>query len=70
MLAVKGALVGLLVAGSYLHDYVLGPGLARQIREGRPQSLRPLLTATGRANLGVTIVIPVLGVLLSEYLDR
>ena len=51
MLAVKGALVGLLVAGAYLHDYVLGPGLARQIREGRPQSLRPLLTAIGRANL-------------------
>jgi copper resistance protein D len=69
VLAIKGFLVGLLVAGSYLHDYVLGPGLARQIREGRPQSLRPLLTAIGRANLGVTIAIPVLGVLLSEFLD-
>ena len=51
MLAVKGLLVGLLVAGAYLHDYVLGPGLARQIRAGTPQSLRPLLTAIGRANL-------------------
>src|SRR5438552_18531518 len=27
VLAVKGALVGLLAAGAYLHDYVLGPGL-------------------------------------------
>ena len=68
LLAIKGALVGLLVAGAYLHDYVLGPGLAREIREGRPQSLRPLLTGIGRANLLITVAIPVLGVLLSEFL--
>jgi len=66
VLGVKGALVGLLVAGSYLHDYVLGPGLARQIRAGEPQSLRPLLTRIGRANLVITIALPVLGVVLSE----
>jgi uncharacterized membrane protein len=66
VLAVKGILVGLLVAGAYLHDYVLGPGLARQIREGRPQSLRPLLTQIGRGNLLVTLALPVLGVVLSE----
>jgi putative copper export protein len=70
VLAVKGALVGLLVAGAYLHDYVLGPGLAREIREGRPQSLRPLLTGIGRFNLVVTVAIPVLGVLLSEFLHH
>jgi putative copper export protein len=68
VLAVKGALVGLLVAGAYLHDYVLGPGLAREIREGRPQSLRPLLTGIGRFNLLVTVTIPILGVLLSGFL--
>ncbi|MBV8480603.1 MAG: hypothetical protein JOY72_09900 [Actinobacteria bacterium] len=66
VLAVKGALIGLVVAGSYLHDSVLGPGLARQIREGKPQSLRPLLTRIGRANLLITLVIPVLGVVLTE----
>lgn len=66
VLGVKGALAGLLVAGAYLHDYVLGPGLARQIRDGRPQSLRPLLTAIGRGNLLVTIALPVLGVVLAE----
>jgi uncharacterized membrane protein len=66
VLAVKGVLVGLLVAGAYLHDYVLGPGLARQIREGKPQSLRPLLTNIGRANLIITLSLPVLGVVLSE----
>jgi uncharacterized membrane protein len=69
VLAVKGALVGLLVAGAYLHDYVLGPGLARQIKEGQTQSLRPLLTTIGRANLLLTLAIPVLGALLSEFLQ-
>jgi uncharacterized membrane protein len=66
VLAVKGGLVGLLAAGSYLHDYVLGPGLARQIREGRPQSLRPLLTQIGRGNLLITLALPILGVVLSD----
>lgn len=70
VLAIKGALVGLVVAGSYLHDYVLGPGLARQIREGQPQSLRPLLVAIGRTNLLVTVAIPVLGGLLAEFAPR
>jgi putative copper export protein len=69
VLAVKGALVGLLVAGAYLHDFVLGPGLARQIREGKPQSWRPILVGIGRMNLLLTITIPVLGVVLSQLLD-
>ena len=69
VLAVKGALVGVLAAGAYLHDYVLGPGLARQIREGRPQTLRPLLTSIGRTNLLVTIALPILGVALSELVS-
>jgi putative copper export protein len=68
VLAVKGGLVGLLAAGAYLHDYVLGPGLARQIRAGEPQTLRPTLVAIGRLNLLITIALPVLGVLLSEFL--
>jgi uncharacterized membrane protein len=68
VLSVKGALVGLLAAGSYLHDFVLGPGLARQIRAGEPQSLRPLLVAIGRTNLLVTLALPVLGVVLSQLL--
>ena len=67
VLGIKGALVGLLIAGAYLHDYVLGPGLARQIREGRPHSLRPVLTTIGRANLLLTVAIPILGALLSEF---
>jgi copper resistance protein D len=69
VLAVKGALVGVLVAGAYLHDFVLGPGLARQMREGRPQSLRSLLVAIGRLNLLLTVAIPILGAVLVELLD-
>lgn len=69
VLAVKGLLVGLLAAGAYLHDFVLGPGLARQMREGRPQSLRPLLIAIGRGNLLLTVAIPILGAVLGELLD-
>lgn len=69
VLAVKGALVGILVAGSYLHDYVLGPGLARQIRAGEPQSLRPLLTRIGRGNLLITMALPILGVVLAELVS-
>jgi putative copper resistance protein D len=69
VLASKGLLIGLVVAGSYLHDYVLGPGLARQIREGKPQSLRPLLVGIGRANLLLTIAIPILGAVLVDLLD-
>jgi putative copper export protein len=69
VLAAKGLLVGLLAAGSYLHDFVLGPGLARQVREGQPPSLRPLLVAIGRANLLLTIAIPILGAVLGELLD-
>jgi uncharacterized membrane protein len=69
VLAAKGLLVGLLVAGAYLHDYVLGPGLARQVREGKPQALRPLLVGIGRTNLVLTIAIPILGAVLGELLD-
>jgi uncharacterized membrane protein len=69
VLAAKGLLVGLLVAGAYLHDYVLGPGLAQQVRDGKQQSLRPLLVGIGRTNLLVTIAIPILGAVLGELLD-
>jgi putative copper resistance protein D len=69
VLAAKGLLVGLLVAGAYLHDFVLGPGLARQVREGKPRSLRPLLVGIGRTNLVLTIAIPILGAVLGDLLD-
>jgi len=69
VLAAKSVLVALLLAGSYLHDFVLGPGLARQVRAGEPQSLRPLLVGIGRTNLLLTIALPILGAVLMQLLD-
>lgn len=66
VLGVKVGLVGLLVCGAYLHDFVLGPRLARQIREGRPQSGRRPLVLVGWLNLALTIVIPILGTVLAH----
>jgi uncharacterized membrane protein len=53
-----------LVALSALHDFVFGPRLAREVREGREPRTRPLLVAIGRAALAFTIVVPLLGVAL------
>jgi putative copper export protein len=61
---VKVALVAVLAAGAFVHDFVLGPGLARQIREGRPQSLRRPLVVVGWLNFSLTLIVPVLGTVL------
>jgi putative copper export protein len=55
-----------LVALAALHDFVLGPRLAREVREGREQRTRPLLVAVGRAAFAFTIVVPLLGVALTR----
>jgi len=66
VLVVKIAAVGLLIAGAALHDFVLGPRLARQIREGRQQTIRRPLVVVGWANLVLTLTVPVLGAVLSH----
>jgi hypothetical protein len=48
-----------------LHDFVLGPRLAGELREGRPPATRPLLVAVGRAAFVFTVLVPVLGVALT-----
>jgi putative copper export protein len=63
---VKMALVVLLAAGAYVHDFRLGPGLARQIRNGRPQTLRRPLVVVGWFNFALTITVPVLGTVLAH----
>ena len=54
------------VALAVVHDFVLGPRLAREVREGREQRTRPLLVAIGRAAFVFTIVVPILGVALTR----
>jgi len=56
----------LLVALAALHDFVLGPRLAHEVRQGREQRTRPLLVAVGRAAFAFTIVVPLLGVALTR----
>ena len=66
VLSVKMAAVALLVAASLVHDFVLGPRLAAQIRSGRPPTLRPRLVAVGWFAFALTIAVPVLGVVLGS----
>ena len=66
VLTAKIVVVGLLVVTAYLHDFVLGPRLQKEIREGREQRTRPLLVYEGWAAFTLTIAAPVLGVVLSH----
>ncbi len=70
LLLLKGALVVALVSFAALHDFVLAPRLARQIREGHPQTARPLLVRVGWASFALTLGIPVLGVVLASELSH
>jgi uncharacterized membrane protein len=60
--------VTLLVVAA-VHDFVLGPRVAREIREGLPQKSRPLLVRVGWTSFALTIVLPILGVALAAKLD-
>jgi putative copper export protein len=68
-LLAKVAAAVALVALSALHDYVLGPRLAAEVRKGREQRTRPLLVAVGRAAFVFTIVVPLLGLALTRLAD-
>lgn len=66
VLSVKMVAVALLVAASLVHDFVLGPRLAAQIRAGEPPTLRPRLIVVGWIAFALTITVPVLGVVLDS----
>ena len=55
-----------LVTTAFLHDFVLGPRLNRQLREGRPQTLRRPMVIVGWLSLAFTLTLPVLGVLMTR----
>jgi copper resistance protein D len=55
-----------LVAFAYVHDFVLGPRLASEIRQGRPERSRRPLVLVGWTSFTLTLALPILGVVLSE----
>lgn len=69
VLAVKMAAVALMIGMSLLHDFVLGPRLAAQVRAGQPPTERPRLVLVGRIAFVLTILVPVLGVTLQQLAD-
>jgi uncharacterized membrane protein len=69
VLWVKVGLAAGLVAASYAHNFVLGPRLQAQVREGRPQTARPPLVLVGYASLALTLAVPVLGAILAHLAD-
>ena len=62
---IKAALVALLLVVSYLHNFVLGPRVARELRGGRRDTYRRL-QVVGWLSLALTLTVPVLGVALSR----
>ena len=69
VLWVKVGLSVALVLSSYLHNFVLGPRLQAEIREGRPQATRPTLVAVGYLSLALTITVPILGAVLANLAE-
>jgi putative copper export protein len=66
---VKAVLVAVLIGGALLHDFVLGPRLAGEIRAGLPQRTRPRLVLVGWTNFALTVAVPVLGGVLVSMLE-
>jgi hypothetical protein len=69
VLWVKVGLSIALVVASYLHNFVLGPRLQGEIREGRPEATRPTLVVVGYLSLALTITVPILGAVLAHLAE-
>jgi putative copper export protein len=65
VLIAKALLFLTLVTSAALHDFVLGPRLNRQIREGRPRTLLRPMQVAGWWSFAATVTLPILGVVLS-----
>jgi hypothetical protein len=62
----KVALFLCLLVVSYLHNFVLGPRLQAEIREGREQRARRPLVVVGWLSYSLTMALPILGVALQR----
>jgi len=58
-----------LVAASYLHNFVLGPRLQGEIRDGREPATRPTLVVVGWISYALTVALPILGVALDRIVN-
>jgi len=65
----KAVLFACLLVVSYLHNFVLGPRLQREIREDREQRTRPVLVVVGWTSYGLTLAVPLLGVALQQIVN-
>jgi uncharacterized membrane protein len=66
VLWVKVALVAVLLVVSYLHNYIYGPRLAAEIKDGKEPASRKKLVWVGWTSLALTIAIPILGAILAH----
>jgi putative copper export protein len=66
VLGAKAIVFVALLVVSYLHNFVLGPRLQAEIREGREQRTRPRLVVVGWISYSLTMTLPILGVVLQR----
>jgi putative copper resistance protein D len=66
VLGVKVVVFCALLVVSYLHNFVLGPRLQAEIREGREEKTRPTLVVVGWISYSLTMLLPILGVVLAR----
>jgi len=64
-LIAKAILFVVLVGSATMHDFVLGPRLNRQIREGRPRTLLRPMQIVGWVSFACTLALPILGVVIA-----
>lgn len=69
VLAVKAFVFAALLVVSYCHNFVLGPRLQAEIRDGREQATRPTLVVVGWTSYALTVALPILGVVLQQLAD-
>ena len=69
VLAVKASVFAALLVVSYFHNFVLGPRLQSEIREGQEQRTRPMLVVVGWTSYALTVALPILGVVLQRLAD-
>ena len=69
VLGAKAIVFVALLVVSYLHNFVLGPRLQAEIREGREQRTRPTLVVVGWISYSLTMTLPILGAVLQRLVS-